>query len=1101
MNNNQVSDVLDPNGGTVEQDTVTVTVGQKYGTLPTPVRGNHTFDGWYTAPDSGSKVTASTTVTNSAPHTLFAHWTYVTPTYTITFDPNGGEVSPTSKNVVFGEPYGELPTPAREGFTFLGWYTAKVDGSQVTSLTVVELTKNQTLYALWKQNIYPPRVETLDAFAVDKTQATLRGYRIDNGNDPSLSYSFVYWSKYNAASKYTVSTTLDTDGSFQAVITNLSPDTEYYYYAKAVNSAGDGTGSTVSFRTLPEDVPQSVVIMPSKLAMQPGEKSQLLAGVLPETASNRNVVWESSDPTVVQVDQQGKLTAIREGSATITATTEINQLKATCKVTVKNQTISGNFNFSEWNMMTNTRAGATDGSDRTGEGGNFWVATSYLARWDGAVLEENDPYPMSNGKYKEVDSDYHVQDVVWIAGRKSYTDNDDIKAAVMRHGAVYISFTVNRNYFDSRERTYYYPENGSGIDGYHAVAVVGWDDNYSASNFKISPPGNGAFICKNSWGTDSGYQGYLYISYYDKYLGEDGCSAVTSLETNSNYNKIYQYDPLEPSYFWDPSYAANIFPRHGATLQKNEFLRAVSFYTIDKNTAYEVSVVPNYENTYSLRNRITVATGVMEEAGYHTVQTDQAIDLQAGTRFGVVVKLSNPNNRNVHRIEAPNVNTSGARANSDESYASIDGASWVDLTTVLENANFCIKAFTDNGLASRSSQLFSGIDNDNVDYESDRTYSLEEALAAGVPVNPAYIEWYQKQQIQAKNAKASDNDTDNEMVLGAEPPFLLLPESDVSFSEGLQLPSSYDLRDEGCVSPVRDQGRYGTCKTLSASSSGNMAELSGLVDAMGSAAPESLVLNAENITLAVGDQFRMQASFESAGINEPTVIWTSSATAVATVSTNGVITAQAKGSAAITATSSDGSLEAVCQVTVTDEQPVSSVSFHQQSLSKGVGSLFFIDYTIAPSTARNRNVSWHSSSSDVVAINANGLAVALKAGTAQITVKTEDGHHTDTMTVTVTEDASHRSMRFPSSLVTIEEAAFEGDSFTLAILGSRVKTIQSRAFAGCTSLVYIYLPSSITSIADDAFAQSPQLMIGCERDSEAYQYAIRNRIKYFISEP
>ena len=44
--------------------------------------------------------------------------------YTVTFDANGGQLPngvPTSKTVINGMPYGELPTPTREGYTFKGW--------------------------------------------------------------------------------------------------------------------------------------------------------------------------------------------------------------------------------------------------------------------------------------------------------------------------------------------------------------------------------------------------------------------------------------------------------------------------------------------------------------------------------------------------------------------------------------------------------------------------------------------------------------------------------------------------------------------------------------------------------------------------------------------------------------------------------------------------------------------------------------------------------------------------------------------------------------------------------------------------------------------
>lgn len=73
-------------------------------------------------------------------------------TYTVTFDPNGGIVNPTSKEVIYQDVYGELPTPEKNGYTFTGWYTDKEGGSRVTSTTKYESAGNTTLYAHWEIN-------------------------------------------------------------------------------------------------------------------------------------------------------------------------------------------------------------------------------------------------------------------------------------------------------------------------------------------------------------------------------------------------------------------------------------------------------------------------------------------------------------------------------------------------------------------------------------------------------------------------------------------------------------------------------------------------------------------------------------------------------------------------------------------------------------------------------------------------------------------------------------------------------------------------------------------------------------------------------------
>ena len=147
-------------GGKVEPASKTVTCGRTYGELPTPVLANNYFVGWFTKPDNssyrGDPVISTTEVTATSNHTLYAHWTRVAirnGEYRVTFNANGGSVTTEAIAVANGQPYGELPVPVREGWTFVGWFTEQGDdkGNLVTSATVAELLTNQTLYAHWSE--------------------------------------------------------------------------------------------------------------------------------------------------------------------------------------------------------------------------------------------------------------------------------------------------------------------------------------------------------------------------------------------------------------------------------------------------------------------------------------------------------------------------------------------------------------------------------------------------------------------------------------------------------------------------------------------------------------------------------------------------------------------------------------------------------------------------------------------------------------------------------------------------------------------------------------------------------------------------------------
>ena len=140
---------FDGNSGKTSEASRGVQYGGQYGTLPTATRTGYTFQGWYTAKDGGVKATSTTTM-GAANATLYAHWTINT--YTLAFDGNGGSVSPQSRGVAYGEKYGELPTATRSGYSFLGWYTARSDGEQVTKDNVMGAT-DTTVYAHWKVSI------------------------------------------------------------------------------------------------------------------------------------------------------------------------------------------------------------------------------------------------------------------------------------------------------------------------------------------------------------------------------------------------------------------------------------------------------------------------------------------------------------------------------------------------------------------------------------------------------------------------------------------------------------------------------------------------------------------------------------------------------------------------------------------------------------------------------------------------------------------------------------------------------------------------------------------------------------------------------------
>ena len=146
---NSYTVTLDPNGGRVSPDALSVTYLTAYGPLPTPVRSDYRFDGWYLGDD---KIEAQTVMSQAAPHTLTARWTFqpsaiVGPSRdTLTLETNGG--SPIAPIHAARGTTLELSAlqPEKSGFRFTGWYLDKALTLPVTSL---RLDGDQTVYAGW----------------------------------------------------------------------------------------------------------------------------------------------------------------------------------------------------------------------------------------------------------------------------------------------------------------------------------------------------------------------------------------------------------------------------------------------------------------------------------------------------------------------------------------------------------------------------------------------------------------------------------------------------------------------------------------------------------------------------------------------------------------------------------------------------------------------------------------------------------------------------------------------------------------------------------------------------------------------------------------
>ncbi|MDO4267591.1 MAG: lectin like domain-containing protein [Eubacteriales bacterium] len=331
------------------------------------------------------------------------------------------------------------------------------------------------------------------------------------------------------------------------------------------------------------------------------------------------------------------------------------------------------------------------------DGGDYIMSMAYLLSWRGPVTEEEDPYGDGISP-QNLTAAKHVQEIRLLPSR----DREEIKRAVYEVGgvqsALYTTFSeldMQPEYYNEQTGAYCCQEDRAPN---HDVVIVGWDDDYPGENFAVEVPGDGAFLCENSWGTQFGQDGYFYVSYYDANLGKTSI-LYSRTEDPDNYDRIYQSDLCgwlgQIGYGGDTVWAVNVYQ---AGIEP-ERLDAVGFYATDQDTDYEVYVLRNVpdapisaEEGFPLRSR--AAKGHVDFAGYYTVSLEDQPVLEPGERFGIMIKIRTPDVIHPMAIE---YDAGDGRCRVEladgEGYISPDGAQW-ERAEQTQDCNLCLKAYT-----------------------------------------------------------------------------------------------------------------------------------------------------------------------------------------------------------------------------------------------------------------------------------------------------------------------------------------------------------------------------------------------------------------------
>jgi len=343
-------------------------------------------------------------------------------------------------------------------------------------------------------------------------------------------------------------------------------------------------------------------------------------------------------------------------------------------------------------------------------GGDYLVAAAYITRGEGVVRNsDGQSYPTAPERSSSFFHYYYPKHIEWFKNDNSLYNIDTIKKVVMEKGAIGTCMYYGSGFYYGG--THYQPPSDSNEPN-HAITIAGWDDS------KVTQaPTNGAWLCKNSWGSGWNGDGYFWISYYDKHCGkhpEMGAVSFKNVERQF-YKNIYYHDYHGWRDTFSSNTAFNIF-----YTKDTENLSALSFYTAANEVEYIIKIFNSYTNGTLTGERLS-QTGTFEYTGFHTVDLNEKIPLISGQQFCVFLELSQGGQAFDRTSEIPlllynkepepepefnfekYLETLGksqmqgtiveSSADGGESYF-WNGAEWIDFTNINSSANFCIKGLT-----------------------------------------------------------------------------------------------------------------------------------------------------------------------------------------------------------------------------------------------------------------------------------------------------------------------------------------------------------------------------------------------------------------------
>jgi len=276
------------------------------------------------------------------------------------------------------------------------------------------------------------------------------------------------------------------------------------------------------------------------------------------------------------------------------------------------------------------------------DGGNFFITAAYLTNGFGYIDENLAPYNQSsNGDWNfstSLKPTKIVDDIVMI----DY-DKAKIKGNIIKYGAVDSSMNIGSSgigsgasmYYNITNKAYYY--NGTNPND-HEILIVGWDDSYDRLKFNSSvrPPSNGAWLIKNSWGTDFGDNGYFWVSYNDTGLNnfDNLYSSIANIEDVKANERFLTNSELGATDILSSESSMYATIETYNLMDKDNCITEATLFALETGVDYRVYLTRMDIDNYPIT---LVAQGTFTDFGYKTVKLASQYGLSGSGIYGLMV--------------------------------------------------------------------------------------------------------------------------------------------------------------------------------------------------------------------------------------------------------------------------------------------------------------------------------------------------------------------------------------------------------------------------------------------------------------------------------